>query len=140
LPHRPQTGTAVGATWQDIVVLAVAAKEGYDELTPEQYLHVQDQVKQLVGFGRRDFESILSIAPFGDFWELKEKGGTLGKKNLRVYFAFDPKANEVVVLHTYKKEDDGKAPPHIMIRLRNRLRMYLKGDFADNVIRYRRPE
>ena len=42
--------------WQRIVVLPIAAKEGYDELTPGQYLHVKDQVKQLVGFGARRFE------------------------------------------------------------------------------------
>ena len=128
------------AKWQRIVVLGIAAKEGWDELTPGQYLHLKDLLKQLVGFGRQDYESQLKIVPFGDFWELKAKGGILGRKNMRVYFRFQSAANEVVVLHTYKKEDDGQAPRHIQIRVKNRWRRYLDGNFADNVITYERSE
>jgi hypothetical protein len=125
--------------YQTVVVLNIAAKEGADELTAGQYLHVKDQIKQLVGFGRQEFESQLRIEKFGEFWELKEKGGVLGKKNIRVYFKYHEEANEVVVLSTYKKEDDGQAPDHIRIRLKNRWKRYLKGDFKDSVIRYRKP-
>ena len=127
------------APWQTVVVLPIVAKEGWDELTPGQYQHVKDLLKQLVGFGRREYESNLTIAPFGEFWELKEKGGVLGRKNIRVYFRFDSEANEVVVLHTYKKEDDGQAPPHIMIRLKNRWNLYKAGHFG-RVVRFDRPQ
>lgn len=125
--------------YQTVVVLNIAAKEGGDELTPGQYLHVKDLVKQLVGFGRQEYESQLRIEKFGDFWELKEKGGVLGKKNIRVYFKDNIAENEIVVLSTYKKEDDGQAPDHIRIRLKNRWNRYLKGDFKNHVIRYRKP-
>ena len=129
----------VSVRFQEVVVIGIAAKEGHDELTPGQYLHVKDEVKQLVGFGRRDFDSLLRIEKLGEFWELKEKGGTLGKKNIRVYFKFNKADNEVVVLHTYKKEDDGPAPPHVILKLRNRWRLYQRGDFNENCIRYQRP-
>ena len=126
--------------WQRVVVIGIAAKEGWEELTPGQYLHLKDLVKQLVGVGRKEYESHLNIGPFGDFWELKEKGGTLGRKNMRVYFRFDSNVNDVVVLHTYKKEDDGQAPPHIKTRLKNRWNCYLRGDFDDSLITYERSE
>ncbi|BBO32100.1 hypothetical protein [Lacipirellula parvula] len=135
----PTPGVDVSSKYQEVVVLGVAAKEGYDVLTPGQYLHVKDLIKQLVGFGRREFGSILRLEKLDEFWELKEKGGTLGKKNIRVYFKFNGDGNEVVVLCTYKKEDDGSAPPHIVFKLRNRWRLYQKGDFQDNCIRYQRP-
>ena len=126
--------------WHRVVVVGMAAKEGWDELTPGQYLHLKDLVKQLVGFGRQAYESNLTIAPFGDFWELKAKGGVLGRKNMRVYFKFDKGANDVVVLHTYKKEDDRQAPPHVQIRVKNRWNCYVRGDFGGSLIVYERPK
>jgi len=45
--------------WQRVIVLPIAAKEGWNELTPGQYLHVKDHVKQLVGFGRKQFDSAI---------------------------------------------------------------------------------
>jgi hypothetical protein len=125
--------------YQTVVVVGIAAKEGSGELSDGQYLHVKDLLKQLVGFGRREFESQLRIEKFGEFWELKEKGGVLGKKDIRVYFKEHVEKNEIVILSTYKKEDDGQVPGYIRIRLKSRWRMYLKGDFENNVIRYRKP-
>jgi hypothetical protein len=61
---------------------------------------LKDLVKQLVGFGSQKYDSNLTIDPFGDFWELKAKGGVLGRKNMRVYFKFDKTENAVVVLCT----------------------------------------
>ena len=120
----------LAVSYQKIDVLPIAAKEGWEMLTPGQYLHIKDQVRQLVGFGIKRYESNLTIAPFGDFWELKDKGGTLGRKNVRVYFAFNSELNKIIVLHTYKKEDDGAAPPHINLRLKNRYRLYLQGHYS----------
>lgn len=117
--------------WQTVVVLAVAKAEGHDFLTPAQYLHVVDLAKQLVGFGARRFDSALTIAKLQEFWELKDKGGVLGRLNVRVYFKYEVDRNEIIVLSTYKKEDDGKAPSHILLRLRNRLRAYLNGELQE---------
>lgn len=128
------------ATWQDVVVLGIAAKEGWEILTPGQYEHMKDLEKQLVGFGRRDFDSNLRIEQIGEFWELKDKGGTLGRKNMRVYFAFDTECNDVVILATYKKEEDGSPSQNLKIRIRNRWRKYKEGHFSDQLIRYSRPE
>jgi len=134
---EPAPVTPVPQT-QTVVVLGVAAKEGRADLTPGQYVHMSDLIRQLVFFGSRAYEIELRIEKFGDFWELKDKGGVLGKKNMRVYFAFNPETNEVVVLKTYKKEDDGSPPPSLKVGLRNRYREYLRGALNDHLIRYRR--
>ena len=123
--------------WQVVVALAVAKKEGREELTDGQYLHVTDLIKQLVGFGSRRFASELRIEQFGDFWELKDKGGVLGKKNIRIYFAHESDLNEIVILHFAKKESEGKPHPHLKFKLKNRLREYRKGTLNQGVTRYR---
>lgn len=56
-----------------------------------------------------------------DFHALKDKGGVLGKLNVRVYFMIDTKRKAIVVLSVYKKEDEGDLPKWLMKRLRNRL-------------------
>lgn len=126
------------ARLQTVVVLGKAAKEGREILSEGQYLHVKDLLKQLVGFAERDFESNLTLGTFHEFWALKEKGGILGNKNLRVYFKHHPPGNEVVVLHAYKKEDEGSPPPDLKIKLRNRWNCYLNGTFDSNLITYTR--
>jgi hypothetical protein len=103
--------------------------------TKGQYLHVSDFVCQLVGFGSRRYDPTLRIAPIEEFWELKEKGSVLGRINLRLYFAYLSDRNEVVILHAYKKEDDGATPKYVLIRVRNRLRMYLNGELSDDATR-----
>ncbi|MEW4455565.1 hypothetical protein AB1L30_23045 [Bremerella sp. JC817] len=133
--HKPTDGGRTHRS-HDIVVLAKAAKEGHDILSEGQYLHVKDLIKLLVDFGSQNYQANLRVEQFGEFWELKEKGGMLGKINLRVYFRFNEVSNEIVVLHTYKKEDDGAAPPFIMKLLRNRWNHYLNGTFDTNLIRY----
>jgi hypothetical protein len=122
--------TSRNIKWQTVVVLSVAKAEGRDFLTEVQYLHIVDLIKQLVGFGAKQFKTALTIEKIQEFWELKDKGGVLRKLNVRVYFAHVVERNEIVVLSTYKKEDDGKAPAHILVRLRNRLRAYLAGELA----------
>jgi len=139
-PEVSDSKKRAGQAWQRVIVLPIAAKEGWNELTPGQYLHVKDHVKQLVGFGRKEFDTSITIAPFGEFWELKIKGGVLGKKNIRVYFKHHQSANEIVVLHTYKKEDDGQAPRHIPIKLKNRFKFYLDRDPSNRFIVYEREE
>ncbi len=70
--NKKKTQTAVEKqtikepSWQRVIILGVAAKEGWKMLTPGQYFHIKDLVKQLVGFGRQDYVSNLAIAPFGD--------------------------------------------------------------------------
>jgi hypothetical protein len=69
----------------------------------------------------------MDIRPLGAFWELRLKGGFIRNINLRVYFAYVEKRNEVVILMVYKKEEDRRVSPHIPIILEDRLEDYLLG-------------
>lgn len=120
----------------------VALREPKDEakalLNDVQYWEAVCIVKRLSDFGDRQATSDLSIKPFGDFWELRLKGGFVKNLNLRIYFAFIADRNEVVVLKTYKKEEDRRTCPAIMDTLEDRLEDYLDGHRA-GVSTYRRP-
>ena len=83
--------------------------------------------ERLVDFGDKQGLSDLSIEPIGSFWELREKGGVLGRINLRLYFGIFPEDGELVIAKTYKKEDDGKTPQHIVDQVEHRLEGYKMG-------------
>lgn len=132
--RRSSPRTAAASTRRTVVVLPVAMKEARKFLSPGQYLHITDLVKQLADFGAAG--GVPGVEPFGDFWELKAKGGILGKINTRIYFADLKEQREVVVLHAYKKEKEGATSPHVRIKLRGRLRSYHGGHFGSELIRY----
>lgn len=58
-----------------------------------------------------------------EFHELRDKGGILGKIDLRVYFVVVEERRLILVLATYKKEDEDQVASHIVTRVRNRLRI-----------------
>ncbi|MFH1922046.1 MAG: hypothetical protein ABIP48_19445 [Planctomycetota bacterium] len=110
-----------------VVVLKVAKREGRKILTDLQYDHIVDILKRLVDFGNPEEMADLDIKPIGSFYELKEKWGVLGRINLRVYFGTISEDHELVIAKTYKKEDDGPTPRHIVILVEERLEEYRAG-------------
>lgn len=112
------------ARWT-VVALEAAVREANGILTDCQYAHVVSVVKRLCYFGNHEQLSDLRIEAIGDFWELKLKGHILGKINLRIYFAVRPKFGEIVVLKTYKKEEDHQLGKHIICNLEDRLEDYV---------------
>ena len=125
--RRGDTARTAGRQKRKVVILNAAKREGHKILRDFQYEYVRAIVKRLEGFGHEHELSDLRIEPIEDFWELKEKGGVLGKINLRIYFGTVPEDNEVVVAMAYKKEDDGRVPRHIVIAVQNRLEEYRTG-------------
>lgn len=113
---------------QTVVALAWAKDEAKEVLNEDQYATAVEIVKRLADFGNTDATSDLDIAPFGDYWELKLKGGFLRRINFRIYFAHLPDRTEVVILKSYKKEEDRRVSPHIMYTLDDRLEHYLAGN------------
>jgi len=84
--------------------------------------------KRLEDWGNRDELADLDIEKVtNQIWELKEKGGPLHKKNIRVYFSVLEESREVVVLKTYKKEQDGQVSRHVLISAEDRLDDYEAG-------------
>ena len=119
-----------------VVVLGVAKKEGRKILSKTQYDHIVDVLKRLVDFGDKEKLADVRIERIRSFFELKEKGGVLGRINLRVYFGTAPNDRELIVAMTYKKEDDGRPPPHIVILVEDRLEEYLAGGLRKSATKY----
>ncbi|MCX7427687.1 MAG: hypothetical protein NTW96_18920 [Planctomycetia bacterium] len=110
-----------------VVVLEAAKKEGHKILTDLQYDHIVDVLKRLVDFGNPAATGDLDIKPIRSFHELREKGGILGRINLRVYFGVVSEEGELVVAKVYKKEDDGPTPRHVVVLVEDRLETYKEG-------------
>jgi len=125
--------------WQTVIVPTIVRREAREFLTIGQYVHVTDFVKQLTGFGSRRYDRTICIAPIDEFWELKEKGGMLGKINVRIYFAFLKESNEIAILHAYKKEDDAQVHPSVLLLVRQRCRRFVSGELRDGAVTYKGP-
>ena len=105
--------------------VAVAAKEGGRFLDETQYAHAVDLCVQLAEEQDPRRPLTLDVDKIEEFYELKDKGGVLGKINLRIYFAVFDESKEVVVLGCWNKNVEGKVPTYIKTRMRNRLRFVL---------------
>lgn len=116
-----------GQVGNAVIVLKEAKDEGRRILTDEQYWYVVGIERRLTEFGDKKAMSDLRISQFGNFWALKLKGGMLKRINLRIYFSHQPKLREVIVLKTYKKEDDRRVYPGLEDTLEDRLEDYLAG-------------
>lgn len=117
-PSRP-------ALWK-LAYLDAAASDARRFLTEDQYAHVVQQFDDLAASRDPRRSETQDVRPIDDWYELREKGGLLGKINVRVYFAVLDARNLLVILACYKKEDEGQTAKHIMIKVRNRLRQAKK--------------
>jgi phage-related protein len=70
------------------------------------------------------------VEPVEHYFELKDKGGPLGRINLRVFFTVLPEHRTILVLHAVKKEADGQTPQRTKILVRRRLRDFLAGIYG----------
>lgn len=102
--------------------LEAAAKEGHKVLDEIQYAYVIEAFDELAFAHDPRVTETHDVRPIYDFYELRDKGGHLGKINLRVYFSVHETERTIVVLSVYKKEDEGKAPERIVRRAKARLR------------------
>lgn len=95
-------------------------------LTDAQKEYAIEQVRELARDKSPSQSLTLDIRSIEKFHELRDKGGVLGKINLRIYFYIDRSSRTIVVLGTDKKEEDGQTSQAIKIRMRSRLRRYLQ--------------
>jgi hypothetical protein len=105
--------------------LEAAEKDARGFLTDEQYAHVVQLFDDLAYESEPAKSQTQDVHRVHEFYELRDKGGVLGKINVRVYFAVIDERKLILALATYKKEDEGQMPQHIVIRVRNRLRIAL---------------
>jgi hypothetical protein len=99
-----------------------AHAEGISYLNPSQYDHIVAQVREIAREQEPSNCSTVDIRPFSEFFELRDKGGILGKINIRVYFAIIKEKRAIAILSVDKKENENQAPPHILRRCRTRFR------------------
>ncbi len=123
---------------RSVAALMIAKKEARAILDDRQYAQCVLLVKRLCEFGDRLATSDLDIRSFGEFWELRLKGGFLRRINLRIYFADYSARRAIIVLKTYKKEEDGATSPHVMITLEDRFESYCAGALQKGTSVYRK--
>ncbi len=117
-----RTPSKARAAWS-LAYLEVAAKEAKGILDAGQYEHVVRQFDDLAKHENPRLSDTLDLKAIEAFHELRDKGGILGRINLRVFYVVFDEKKMICVLGCYKKEDDGQVPSYIKTRIRNRLRL-----------------
>jgi hypothetical protein len=112
--------------------LNVAESEAKKFLNADQYAHVLEQFDQLAFERNPRLSKTQDVRPIEEYYELRDKGGLLGRINLRVYFAVFDDRSVILVLGCYNKRDEDQTPQHIKIKMRNRLRVGRKLLGAEN--------
>jgi len=69
--------------------------------------------------------AVIDVKAIVDYYEIRDKGGVLGKSNVRVFFFVRKEPRETVVLGATKKEKEGQTPLGTKILMGNRKRKYL---------------
>ncbi len=127
---RQGAGPHTGYLWS-VHYLSVARLEAGCFLDDGQYAHTVDLFRALASETDPTHPTTVNVEAIEEFFELKDKGGILGKINLRVFFIVNAKEKAIVVLGAIKKEADGQTPMWVKIRIRNRLRRLRAGEFGN---------
>ncbi len=116
---RPADGAT--ALWE-LAYLDKADSDARKVLDGDQYAHVIGLFDLLATEQNPRVPQTVDVRPIDAFYELRDKGGILGKLNIRVYFAVFDRESLVLVLGCRKKEQEKKTPPYVITTMRNRLR------------------
>lgn len=92
----------------------------------EKYVHAVGLVTELARHEDPSHSETLTLDNLRneEFHEISDKGGPLGKLNLRIYYYIDKEAGDIILLSVQKKEADRATPTSIIQLCRTRLRMY----------------
>src|SRR5690606_14708833 len=85
---RQGDGPPPGYQW-NVAVLDFAYNEVMGFVTKAEYQHLAMQVKELARQDDPSHPVTVSVDKIDDYYELREKGGILGKKNVRIFFGID---------------------------------------------------
>lgn len=125
-------GPPPGYLW-NVGILGFAFDEADEFLTLSAYRHLADQVKDLASL-----EEPTNDPPTVDvrrlvnesFRELRDRGGPLGKLNVRLFFGVDHASRALIELGVVTKQNNGPTPRGDLVRMRNRWRKYQAGEFG----------
>jgi hypothetical protein len=121
-------GPPPGFIW-NVSFFGIALDEADQILTSDQKEHAKDLVRELAREEHPTHPRSVSVDQVEDFYEIRDKGGILGKINLRIFFSIEVDYKTILILAVVKKEADGQTPTWMKVRVRNRLRRFRKGDF-----------
>jgi hypothetical protein len=127
---RQGDGLAPGYVW-NVGILDCAFDEVRGFLTEAEYDHIAMQVKELARENNPSHSQTASIDQIADYLELRDKGGILGNKNVRVFFGLDKPKQAIIVLGGIKKENNGHTPEGTKILMGRRWRKYRNGDYGE---------
>lgn len=114
-------GPPPGYSW-NVLVLDAAHKEAVKIYNEDQYCHLSMQVKELARQVIPTQKFTVDVRPLGEFYEIRDKGGILGKINARVFYFVQAESRSIVVLGTIKKENEDQTPPYIVTLMTRRMR------------------
>lgn len=126
-------GPLPGYLWS-VYYLSTARDEAMSFLNDAQYAHAVDLVRALASEPDPTHPVTVTVEAVENFYELKDKGGVLGKINLRLYFTVRQKDNAIVILAAIKKEEDGQTPSWAKTRVRYRLRKFHEGGEFEHLV------
>ncbi len=121
------SGPEPGFLW-GVEYLTVATAEARSFLDERQYLHVVDQLRALAREEDPTHPATVKVRAVEDCHELKEKGGPLGRINVRVFFHVNKESHTILILGAIKKENDGPTPRATKRLMRIRKRKYMDGE------------
>jgi hypothetical protein len=116
-------GPPPGYKW-NVAVLGIADDEADDFLSVDQYRHLKAQVQELATQDDPTHSDTVDVRQVEDFYEIRDKGGVLGKINARVFFSIHHQSRTIVVLGAIKKENEGQTPIAVRISMKRRFRLY----------------
>jgi hypothetical protein len=122
-------GQPPGYEWS-VLFLSVARADANRFLTEPQYQHVVMQFQELAREVDPTHSKTCSVKAIDTYYEFRDKGGILGKINIRVFFSVEKEQKAIVVLGAVKKEADGKMPNVDKIRMARRQRKLRAGDYG----------
>lgn len=100
-------------------------------LSAAQYEHAACLMKDLADEDDPTHSTRQRVDAIENYHELKDKGGVLGKINLRIFFYVHrlPDNPLILVLGAINKGNEGQTSQAVKIRIRRRLRKYLNGEW-----------
>ncbi|MEI7688102.1 MAG: hypothetical protein WCL32_24105, partial [Planctomycetota bacterium] len=121
-------GPPPGYKW-NVAILEVSYSEASEFLDPDQYAHMASLVRELARQDDATHSKTIDVRPVQEFFEIRDKGGILGKKNVRVFYFVEKRSRSIVILGAFKKEAEGATPVGVRLRMRRRMRLYMEKHF-----------
>ena len=112
-----------------VLIPSVAFEEAMSFLTPDQYEHAKCLMKDLATHDDPTHSVTQRVEAIGGYYELKDKGGVLGKVNLRIFFHVGKSPPVIVILGVINKKNEGQPSNAVKMRIRRRQRKYLNGEW-----------